>query len=53
MNKKITEIKKREERREVGMCKDFESLVKLAVKRGYKNPSYWARKVLSGRHQKV
>ena len=46
---KITAIEKRNNRREVGMTKDFNSLVELGRKRGYKNPTYWARCVWNSR----
>ncbi|MGE0521277.1 MAG: DEAD/DEAH box helicase [Reyranella sp.] len=43
---------RREAAREQSMAKDRESLIALAKMRGYKNPGYWAEKVLRGREQK-
>ncbi len=50
---KITELKKKQERREVGMCRDLQSLIALAQKRGYKNPVYWARTIINARERKI
>lgn len=36
-------------RREQGKAQSFEDLVALGKKRGYKNPAFWAAKVLRGR----
>lgn len=46
---KITEIKKKEAKREQAMAHDYESLVALGKKRGYKNPQYWAKIILKSR----
>ena len=46
---RIEELERKRERQEVGMCRDFASLVELGRRRGYKNPAYWARSVLNGR----
>lgn len=48
---RITELEKKKERQEVGMCRDFASLVELGRKRGYKNPAYWAQCILNGRNR--
>ena len=37
---------------EVGMCKDYGALVKLAIDRNYKYPTKWAKKILAARKQK-
>lgn len=54
--KKIEAIQREEEekqrkdaRREQGMAKSYEELVKLAQKRGYKNPGAWAYFIMKGR----
>jgi hypothetical protein len=45
----IKNIEKKKQRREVGMCQTFNSLVELGKKRNYKNPVFWANKILEGR----
>jgi len=50
---RITELNKKKERMEVGMAKDYGELVKIGIKRGYKNPSWWARQVLAARDKKA
>lgn len=57
--KKITEIEaakmkeeQKKKRQEVGMTKDFSGLVQLAKERGYKNPAFWASKVMQYRRNK-
>lgn len=54
--KKIEAVQREEEekqrkyaRREQGMAKSYEELVKLAQKRGYKNPGAWAYFIMKGR----
>ena len=34
------------------MCNDYEQLVELGIKRGYKNPRYWARTIIESRQNK-
>lgn len=46
---RIEEMERKKERREVGMCHTFSQLVELGRKRGYKNPAFWATKILEGR----
>ena len=41
--------KKKAERKEQGRATSFEDLVALGRKRGYKNPAFWAAKVMRGR----
>lgn len=57
--KKITEIEakkmkemQKKKRQEVGMTKDFSGLVKLAKERGYKNPAFWASKIIQSRRNR-
>lgn len=50
---RITEIHRKAARREVGMCKDMESLVELGRRRNFKNPYYWAKCVMEARHKKI
>lgn len=49
---RVEAIQKRVARSEVGMCKDFGELVRLAYKRGYANPQGWAYYILEGRRKK-
>lgn len=49
----IKEVERKKQRREVGLCSTEAQLIQLAVKRGYKNPAYWARSVMNGRKSKV
>lgn len=49
---RITAINKKRERMEVGMCRDFGSLVRLAIQRGYDNPQGWAYNILKARKLK-
>jgi superfamily II DNA or RNA helicase len=46
------EEEKKKSRMEQGQAQSFEELVKLGRSRGYKNPSYWAAKVMRGRNRK-
>lgn len=50
---RITEIKRKQARQEVGMARDLESLVEIGKKRGYKNPKYWAMTILQARRNKI
>lgn len=50
---KIEAINRKRARMEVGMARDYETLVALGIKRGYKNPQYWARIILKSRHKKI
>ena len=45
----FNEKKRKQARMEVGRANDYESLLNIGIKRGYKNPSYWANCVLTGR----
>lgn len=49
---RITEIEKRNAKREVGMARSFDSLVEIGRQRGYANPHYWARCVWNSRELK-
>lgn len=50
---RITAIKQKQARMEVGMAKDLASLIELGKRRGYKNPQYWAKMIMSGRQNKI
>lgn len=47
----VKEVEKRQKKQEQGKAKTFDDLVKLGQKRGYKNPSYWASKVIQNRRK--
>ena len=47
----LVQIKKIE-RRQQGMARDLQSLIELGKKRGYKNPYWFAKKVLEGRQKR-
>jgi len=49
---KIEEVKRKKERMQVGMASSYEELIAIGRKRGYKNPSYWAKMILSSRNKK-
>lgn len=49
---KITEIKRKQARIEVGMAKTEAELIAIGKRRGYKNPVYWARAILNSRRNK-
>jgi hypothetical protein len=40
-------------RKEQGMTKSLDLLIKLGRSKGYKNPEFWAAKVMSGRLSKL
>ena len=46
------EAEKKKSRLEQGRAESFEDLVRLGRSRGYKNPAYWAAKVMRGRNRK-
>ena len=50
---RITEINKNNARREVGMAKTEAELIEIGKRRGYKNPRYWARTILTARNNKI
>lgn len=50
---RITEINRKKARMEVGMARDYASLVALATRRGYKNPSWWAKTIIESRKRKL
>lgn len=55
-DRELEEIKKMEKinkRREQGMCRDYQSLVALARKRGYNNPEWFARTIMEARRKKL
>ena len=49
---RITKEKLKRERMEVGMARTELELINIAKKRGYKNPYYWASRILDGRKRK-
>ena len=49
---RITAIKRKQARMEVGMAGTEAALIELAIKRGYKNPKYWAKIIMQSRHNK-
>lgn len=49
---RIEKIEKRKKRQEQGMASDFDALVELGKKRGYKNPYGWAIFVYNSRMKK-
>lgn len=49
---RITAIKRKQARMEVGMARTEAALIEIARKRGYKNPRYFAKMVLFGRKNK-
>lgn len=50
---RVTEIKRKQARMEVGMARTEEQLVAIGIKRGYKNPRYWAKMVLTSRKNNI
>ena len=46
------EAEKKKSRLEQGRAESFEDLVRLGRSRGYKNPAYWAAKVMRGRNRR-
>lgn len=51
--KKIEETSKKRRRMEIGMARNYQELVVIGRKRGYKNPEYWARMIINSRHHKI
>lgn len=47
--KKIEEYHRKKKRKEQGSAQSYDQLVALGMKRGYKNPQWWARCVMNGR----
>lgn len=43
--------RKRNERKEQGMANTLQDLIELGKKRGYKNPTFWAKKILQNRRK--
>ena len=50
---RITAIKQKQARMEVGMARTEQELIDIGIKRGYKNPKYWAKMILTARKGKV
>jgi superfamily II DNA or RNA helicase len=51
--RRIEKVKKRKKRMEVGRARTYKELVAIGKKRGYKNPSYWAKMILNGRKKRI
>lgn len=49
---RVESLEKKKARMQVGMAKDFGALLQIAIERGYKNPAWWARKILDSRKKK-
>ncbi len=49
---RITEIKRKQARMEVGMAKTEAELIEIGKRRGYKNPRYWAQMIINSRNKK-
>src|SRR3990172_9287434 len=45
----LKQLERKEARREQGSAKNLDALVELGRQRGYRNPSYWAMRVMQGR----
>ena len=50
---RITAIKQKQARMEVGMAKTEAELIAIGIKRGYKNPKYWANMILTSRRNRI
>lgn len=50
---RITAIKQKQARMEVGMARTESELVKIGIKRGYKNPQYWAKMIINSRKNNI
>lgn len=48
---RITEINRKQARREVGMARTEAELIAIGRKRGYSNPRYWAKCILAARNK--
>jgi len=49
---KITEIERKDKRKEIGMTKDEAGLIALAKERGYKSPHFYAKTIMKAREAK-
>ena len=49
---RIEKIERKKARMEVGMARNLDDLIAIGCKRGYKNPYYWAKTVISARNNK-
>ena len=50
---RVTEINRKQARREVGMARTEAELIAIGRKRGYSNPGYWARCILASRNRRT
>ena len=50
---RVTEIRRKQARMEVGMARTEAELIEIGERRGYKNPRYWARMIMFSRNGKI
>lgn len=50
---RITELHRKQARMEVGMARTESELIEIGRKRGYRNPAYWARCILTSRNRNI
>lgn len=48
---RIQKIERQKKKQEQAQAKTFEELLKIGVERGYKNPSWWASKIIQNRRR--
>lgn len=49
----VKRVQQQEKRREVGLARSMDELIRIGVERGYKNPAFWASKVMAGRGRRA
>ena len=49
---RITEMKRKAAKQEVGMAKTEQEIINIGIKRGYKNPKFWAKTIIQARRNK-
>lgn len=49
---RITAIKRKQARMEVALARTESELINIAIRRNYKNPSYWAKTIIAARSHK-
>lgn len=50
---KIEDAKRREASRQQGMATTMDELISLGIRRGYKNPRFWAKKIYESRKKNI
>lgn len=50
---RVTEINRKRARMEVAMAKSVDDLIDIGYRRGYRNPTYWARTIMEARKNKI